>query len=340
MEEKNKNMDPEILATYLSGELSAEERSRVQEWIDSSPENQKLFQDYKLIFEKSKNLKPLAFDTSLAWSKVNARIDKFEAEKAKKIDNKPKNLFSSKWLKIAAAVILPLIVFSLYMLLSKVPQQTLLATNSAQIDTLSDGSVITLNKNSSLTFPEKFDDDVREVVMKGEVFFSIAPDKSKPFIIHADNTLIKVVGTRFNVKSLANSTDIEVIVESGKVLFMVLDESRKDSNSVALEAGDKGIYSKINKSLRKIKSENPNEMFWSTRTLVFKRDRLIDVLHSLQTNYQVKIELAADDLSDLRFSSTFVDQPIDSVLSIIGATLDLKIVRSKDFYIIKQSDEN
>ena len=340
MEDKHKNMDPEILAAFLSDELSAEDRIRVQQWMDSSPENLKLFQDYQYLFEKSNQLKPLTLNTELAWSKVNARIEAFEAAKAKKIDGKPKNLFSSRWLKVAAAVILPLLALSLYMLLSKTPQQSLLAGNSIQVDTLSDGSVITLNKNSSLTFPEKFDGKSREVAMKGEIFFSIAHDKTKPFIIHAENTLIKVVGTRFNVKSLANSSDIEVIVESGKVLFMVLDESRHDSNSVALEAGDKGIYSKINKSLRKIKAENPNEMFWSTRTLVFKRDKLAEVLKSLQLNYRVKIELENENLAELRFSSSFVDQPIDTVLSIISSTLDLQLVKNKQGYLLKQSNEN
>jgi ferric-dicitrate binding protein FerR (iron transport regulator) len=87
--------------------------------------------------------------------------------------------------------------------------------SNTAVDTLSDGSIITLNKNTVLSYPTAFKGKTRTVKLKGEAFFAVAHDTTKPFIVEVDGVSIKVVGTAFNVKNYDSS--ILVIVESGIV---------------------------------------------------------------------------------------------------------------------------
>ena len=101
------------------------------------------------------------------------------------------------------------------------------------IDTLSDGSVITLNKRSSITYPSKFKGNTRAIALKGEAFFNVAPDKKKPFIISVNDVQVTVVGTSFNIKSENGNT--EVVVETGIVRVT------RSGKTVELNAGEKVV---------------------------------------------------------------------------------------------------
>ena len=82
-------------------------------------------------------------------------------------------------------------------------------------DTLPDGSFVTLNKNSSIHYPKKFPGRKRNIELKGEAFFTVTPDKEKPFVISVNDVTVTVVGTSFNIKSVSGKT--QVVVESGIV---------------------------------------------------------------------------------------------------------------------------
>lgn len=85
---------------------------------------------------------------------------------------------------------------------------------------LSDGTKITLNGGSTLEYPIAFQDSVRLVRLSGEAFFEVARDTTKPFVINADRTSIRVLGTSFNLKAYENEEN-RVSVLSGKVQFWI-----------------------------------------------------------------------------------------------------------------------
>ena len=91
-------------------------------------------------------------------------------------------------------------------------------TQSGQKSTLvlADGTQIRLNAESSLSYPEKFEGNTREVVLEGEAFFDVARDESRPFIIKSGDLVTTVLGTTFNVKAFPNE-QMAVTVVSGKV---------------------------------------------------------------------------------------------------------------------------
>ena len=109
-----------------------------------------------------------------------------------------------------------------------------MASNESVIsDTLSDGSVVALNKNSTLSYPKSFDTKLRQVTLKGEAFFEVKRNFEQAFIISAGESFVKVLGTSFNVKAYADSANVEVTVVSGLVQLYTLNDN-SDTISVLL----------------------------------------------------------------------------------------------------------
>lgn len=94
---------------------------------------------------------------------------------------------------------------------------TLMTPSSATAEiTLSDGTVVWLNADSKLIYPEHFSNRTREVTLTGEAYFKVAHDAAHPFIVRTASVSTKVLGTEFNVKAYKpNDTHITLI--EGKV---------------------------------------------------------------------------------------------------------------------------
>lgn len=88
---------------------------------------------------------------------------------------------------------------------------------------LSDGSKVWLNSYSSLKFPTSFTDKQRVVEITGEVYFEVAKDKTKPFLVKAGNQIVEVLGTHFNINSYADEPDIKTTLLEGAVKIKQLN---------------------------------------------------------------------------------------------------------------------
>ena len=83
--------------------------------------------------------------------------------------------------------------------------------------TLSDGTKVKLDAGSSIKFPDKFEDDKREVFLNGEAYFKVTSDLQTPFIVHTNQAEITVLGTKFNVRAWDQTHKVAVVVVDGKV---------------------------------------------------------------------------------------------------------------------------
>ena len=83
---------------------------------------------------------------------------------------------------------------------------------------LPDGSAIWLNAASSLKYPVSFNDaKERKVELKGEGYFEVAKDKTKPFIVKTENQEVKVLGTHFNINAYKDESFIKTTLLEGKI---------------------------------------------------------------------------------------------------------------------------
>lgn len=332
---RNIHINDDLLVKFLLGEISNEEILQVDAWLNESDENQKYLDELELTWIESgkMELKPVAIDKPLAWDKLSDRIDKFDSEKEKGriIDLRKRALrFTAN---VAAVLIVAIGLFKIIQ--TNFSNQVLVADKSAAVNTvLADGSEIVLNSNSTLTYPKKFRGKVREVKLQGEAFFKVESNPQKPFIIDAGIGKVEVLGTHFNVNA-ADKGIVEVTVTEGTVKLFNVDSLTLDTNSVILKAGQKGIISQLFKIPAKIISNKPDALFWVNKTLIFDGTELSKVIHLLEKNYHISINVTNPSLYNCQLTSTFQNSTADEILEVIAFTFNIKLKKENNIYILQ-----
>jgi len=123
---------------------------------------------------------------------------------------------------------------------------------------LEDGSIVILQKKSSLSYPEHFGKSKRLVYLHGEAFFQIKRNPSKPFIVSTGNLITQVLGTSFTVRSYDDARSIEVQVATGRVsVYEVAEKSSASSNGVILTRNQKIVFDKKSRKMELAIVANP-----------------------------------------------------------------------------------
>ena len=318
-------INDDILISYILGETSPETAERVTDWINADKVNSQRYIQFKVLWETSRNFEY----NGVLNSQVSLQIFKEKAATRKKGDGKVVALNrKNSWLKIAAAVLIFAGCNIFYLYQHNFKQIQLATHNEVKTDTLSDGSIITLNKTSLLKYPVRFGGKQRNLILThGEAFFNVAKNKAKPFIISTGSTTIRVVGTSFNVKTKADA--VEVIVETGIV------QVSQNGNTVLLKPGEK-VLVKHNSALFR-KEKNPDHLYNYYRSKEFVADntplwRLVQVLNEA---YESKIIIGRKELNNQPLNTTFKNESLDDILVIISRTFGATIERKNGLIVIK-----
>jgi ferric-dicitrate binding protein FerR (iron transport regulator) len=317
-------MNDDLLINYLLKETTEDENRQVQQWLAADPANKKHFEGFELIWRQSKNL---ALNSTVnendAWNRFENRLAEKKTEEKTIVKPLWQNTY---WRNIAAAILL---VAGTWFVYTKVlpPQTTLMANNKVLIETLPDGSEVTLNKNAVLSYSFPIIAKKRLVKLdKGEVFFKVSPNKAKPFIIQAHEVTIEVVGTSFNVNHLPETT--EIIVESGIV------KVTEGKETVTLRKGQKVIVSSDGKLITQQVNDDLYNYFRTNR-FTAKNTPLSRVVEVLNKAYKVHIVIANPAIAAKTLTTTFEVGSLNQNLQLIAQTLNLKIERSKSTIILK-----
>lgn len=93
--------------------------------------------------------------------------------------------------------------------------------------TLPDGTLVVLNAGSSLSYPNDFAKEWREVKLTGEGYFDVAKMADHPFVIHTHTVDVKVLGTTFNVRAYGDESHTETALISGTVEVTIKDAGKQ-----------------------------------------------------------------------------------------------------------------
>jgi ferric-dicitrate binding protein FerR (iron transport regulator) len=250
--DKDEAMD-DLLVKYLLKEATPEESSLAENWIAASPDHHRYYEGLKQVWQTSRQEGVTdSPDTQEAWRRFQREVittgNRTIPVQTIRTPDMPSRTVTMKRLFAAAAVLLVLITggWLLYHQLRLSPGQLYSVISQDQIRTvtLSDGTVITLNKHSKLDYPIKFSSKHRTVRLQGEAFFNVAQQTDRPFIVQVNNLTVTVLGTSFNIDEKHGST--EVIVETGRV--KVTDRR----SSVQLSAHEKIMVHQGNGTLKKV----------------------------------------------------------------------------------------
>jgi len=212
---------------------------------------------------------------------------------------------------------------------------------------LADGSKVILEPFSSLKYPSCFLKNQREVVLKGEAFFDIARDTTKPFVVYANETITKVLGTSFTIKAFEGEKEVEVSVKTGKVAVYaqvsskpkkVVGASEKfiirtdeqilipiPNKKLEVTPNQTVVFNKVKADMQKMVSELPLPVkpIQQLQQFQFNEEPLSIVLEALGKAYGLEINFDAN-IANCLINTTLEDVSIFDKLDIICQAMDLK----------------
>ncbi len=268
-------------------------------------------------------------DVDSAWNIVSSKTDETVPEQEVKHH---KFFLPAITLKIAAAILVLATLGTAALLIrnnGSLTKPIVARTDNLQKTkkiTLPDGSLISLNHNTSLTYNAKFGRNIRKVSLSGEAFFEITSDPSCPFIIDAGKASVKVIGTSFNVITKNQDSAVEVFVQSGKV--MLSDNS--GNKGIVVEPGYIGILDPEHTD--KTLNNNPNYMAWNTGKLIYDGQTLDMVFADLKRVFDM--DITVDDVSILqnKWTSAIDIESRDTIIRLICTSFNLSYVKDGDVY--------
>jgi transmembrane sensor len=188
---------------------------------------------------------------------------------------------------------------------------------------LPDHSTVTLNANSSLEYPENWNNDNRDVTLKGEGFFKVThidtKDGAEKFTVHAAGVQVAVLGTEFNVKSRDENTS--VMLQSGKVQLKV----DGTSDTRVMKPND---FIQYDHASRRISASVVNPSYhtaWVNHKYVFTRVTLREICSHLEDYYGFHIAIKDSSLVNQQISGTLLLADENSLLQTLSSILNANI---------------
>lgn len=312
MKQDNLHID-ELIVKHLTGALSAKESDEFSNWLSISEENDQYFSDMQKVWNHSEGIKQFA--------EIDVEQD-FELFKSKVSLSKGRLInLTAKFVMRVAAIVLPVIVFvSLYQTTPGFGKwQAFNTSNSVNSIRLQDNSEVSLNKNSKLVYENDFNEKRRFLKLKGEGYFDVEKNPTKPFVVKVGKAKVKVLGTQFNLEE-KSSNEVILAVTEGKVLFSTA------SNEVEVLAGEKAIAK--NGKIVKSKLLSDNCIAWKTGVMEFNNAKLDDVLETIVDHFS---EVSSVD-NQASYSENYITTKFNNP-SLEDVLVELRIHFKKKFEI-------
>ncbi len=327
----------EIMIHYLDGSATLEEEIILLNWLRSSDNNRNDFISTRDLWLSCDAVADNKLEVDIALKKFRRRIsDEVKKEEKKTVVSKHKLMHRPFvfWGSIAASII---IVFCIgygfnpkslnVFTATKIQKQLITAMGSKGKFTLPDGTIVWLNSESSLTYPEQFTNKQREVILDGEAYFEVKRNTQKPFIVKAGNMNIEVLGTKFNVQNYKGSNSFKTALLKGSVKIT----GDKMSRSVVLKPDELFCMTKNNLAYTVSKTNAELYANWIKDKLIFDNTRLSDIIVSMEGHYHTTITCPPQFANDTHLSLTIRNESLDEVLKSISfiAPIHYKIMDSE-----------
>jgi ferric-dicitrate binding protein FerR (iron transport regulator) len=317
----------ELIAKKLADALPPDEAAQLDAWLAESAENRRYFEQTVQLWQAAPQGRAALsrpVDTEAALRRVKARLQPAAAP--------ARRVAMPFWAAAAAAMLAAAVVAWYFFQPDGDPGASvaLQAAASPRTDTLRDGSVVSLNRQSALK--TTFSGKKRRVELQGEAFFRVAPNARAPFVVAVQALEIEVLGTAFNVDAQSQPDLVRVSVQEGRLLL------RSTAQEMYLSAGESADYdAKTQKIRRGDQGGNSNAGAWRDRRLRFDGTPLGTALPQLEKAYGVRFALKNKDLANCRWQTQLDALPLDEVLELLRVTFSLRITQESGQYLLDGS---
>lgn len=309
-----------LLVRYLTGELTAADKQRVEAWQQDTPANARYFKAFSDAWAKTfvpVNLNEI--DEEAEWQLLRRQLPG-------RIQRPPVWIMPVKW----AAVLL--LAAGLTTLLVWVggfgPEQVqVMANKEVLTDSLPDGTSVILNRHATLSYGSSFNKYDRSVTLEGEAFFDVKTNALKPFYITTQQVKIEVLGTSFNLKT--NNTKTEITVESGVVRL------GKGDVYTLIKAGESGIIYDRSEVVLKQKTDNTLYRHFRSGRFECNGTPLWQLVEVLNEAYDAHIIIGNTRLRNQPLSAEYSNRSLEQILQVVCHTLQIKQTKHEQFIILE-----
>ncbi len=322
-------IDKDLINKFYKGECTEAEVKQVLSWFNEQQEGEKHIED---LWDSLTPIDiPHEHDASKTLTAIRQRV-------GIKKHHTTYHILRRQWFRVAAililAFVLPLLIVknepppTAYTVVQYVTKENPAGRKSTL--QLPDGSVVNLNAESRITYPESFHDTIRKVSLVGEAFFEVAENKDKPFIVSSAGVDTQALGTSFNVKAYEEDEHVQVVLASGKV--KVKQSQEKSSEEVFLSPGEELRVEKQTYIMSRQPADLYQTLAWKDNILVFNQAPAEQVFATLERWYGVTIvfpEKMRDD--SWWFTGEYKNENLENVL------LSMSYIKDFNYQINQES---
>jgi ferric-dicitrate binding protein FerR (iron transport regulator) len=200
-------------------------------------------------------------------------------------------------------------------------------TDRSQVVYLVDGSKVTLQPGAGIRYAAFLRKDKREVYLKGNAFFDVARDATRPFFVYSGDLVVHVLGTSFSVSTDKNSGEIEVLVKTGKVAV----STKLVANAVApkpqiLTQDQKIIYKKQQTDWTPVVVDSKDltpEKIPTAKAIDFNFEEtpVVSIFKTLENAYGIPMRYDEKTFSNCIVTTSLTDETFEERLKIICAAI-------------------
>jgi ferric-dicitrate binding protein FerR (iron transport regulator) len=297
----------DFIKDWLEGKISSEELAARKK------KNDPVVHDFEELITHTAKLKvPDNVTQDEAWQKLSGRLSEAPKQEARVVK-------MNRWIPLSIAASITFIVVA-FLLSNKVTVSTTLAETKVQL--LPDGSEVTLNAASEISFRRIAWTGARTVSLSGEAFFNVK--KGSTFSVETEQGTVTVLGTEFNVN--ARPSGFEVLCFTGKVSVT------SGEKNIVLTKGMQTTRGPI--GLADATSFESNRPTWRTGDFYFDEKPLSMVIEELERQFGLDIEFSGDGTR--LYSGYFSNKNPDEALEMVFKPMALHYTRQPDHKIIVQ----
>jgi len=194
---------------------------------------------------------------------------------------------------------------------------------------LCDGTIIHMNSESEIKYPSVFVGNKREVYLKGEAYFEVAKNTEKPFIVHATDMNVRVLGTFFDISSYKDEIFSTTLVKGSVELF------NNKSNKILARLVPNQRFTSSNNGYDVQNVDTQPYTSWKEGRFVFVSQTLDEVIAKLSRWYDIDFFFANQSIKEKKFTGNIPKfQNINKVLEMLEYTSRIKFTINKKTIII------
>ena len=212
--------------------------------------------------------------------------------------------------------------------------------NKAITTILQDGSVVTLEAKSAISYYQPFDSLKRDISLTGKAFFKVAKDAQRPFTVYANGIATTALGTQFWVDARTDTMTVRLL--EGKVVVRAV--AKTAMQEVFLKPGElvaineqTGAWAVTTFKTGDANNKPVMRSATNTVALAFDKTPLPEVFNAIHKKYHVVLQYNATDLQSLSFTGTFMgSDSLQTILAIICNTNDLTFKQEREVVVISK----